>query len=494
MLRQLASAIESGIIGFRRACGQGVINGAGVARLGALVACAAAGLCGFAGLGALLVVPSAVALPAVLLSAVGVGALGLTALVLARSAVPNEVTTPQTPADHRSGEPAEDVGPWLVMTRAGVVRSCNLAQGGARFEDGDQVMDRIHVGDRVAWMRALSEARDSVEGTVAVDVRLNQAGLDGPQEFVPVRLMLWRGSDNDLAMMVAPQPAAAIEPDQSDAVVSPDTGYLADGNHLAMVGHELRTPLNAIIGFSELLRGDTIAALPVERQREYVALINDAASHLLSIVNAMLDVSKIDAGRYVINRESFDLRATVRDVADMVVPRAAEKSIHLNVHLEKVDGNANADRRAIKQILINLISNAIKFTPDQGCVTIEAETDSQSLYLTVADTGIGIAADDLSRLGQPFQQVDNSYTRQCEGTGLGLSLVKGLVGLHGGRLSIDSTPDVGTRVTVAIPFTDAQTAGAPSESRSAVTTLSRTQSDDGTKRDEGNEDASRRYG
>lgn len=495
VLRLLASAIENGVQGLRRAGGSVGPIGLGSANLGSFTALTAAGFCCAAGLVAVWVAPDAAALPTVLLSAFGTGTAGLLALVLARSGQTGDGSAPQGTVEQLGEQPDQPQGPWLTITRTGVVCEANRSAGDiAAFDNGDQMLDRVHVSDRVAWMRALSQVHDTSAGAVAIDIRLNRAGHETRQDFVPVRLVLWRHPGDVIAIVIAAKADDQAEPVQSDTMIIDGIGSTAGGTHLAMVGHELRTPLNAIIGFSELLRGDAIVALPADRQREYVTLINGAATHLLSIVNAMLDVSKIGAGRYVINRESFDLRATVHEVADMILPRASEKGTHLNLHLEKISGNAFADRRAIKQILINLVSNAVKFTPDQGCVTLEAETHAHALVLRVADTGIGIAAEDLHRLGQPFHQVDNSYTRRCEGTGLGLSLVKGLVGLHGGDVQMESTPDVGTQVTVTIPFDDAQAADRPSEQSAPIAKIYGIGAHEGSQQDEGNEDAPRRYG
>jgi len=313
---------------------------------------------------------------------------------------------------------------------------------------GHSLIDRIHVADRVGLLRALSGARQGASGPMAVAVRFNRLPPAEGQAFIDISMIVMPGRAGApvfVAMAVAPTVEA--EP-------APAPGSERDADRLAIVSHELRTPLNAIIGFSELLRGEASGLVPPARRGEYVDLIHEAATHLLSVVNTMLDVSKIGAGRYAISRESFDLGETIRSATTMLAPRAAAKGIHINLHLENVTAPATADRRAVKQIVINLLSNAIKFTPDDGCVTIEAASGPDGIVLTVADTGIGIAEDEIAKLGQPFRQVDNSYTRQCEGTGLGLSLVKGLAGLHSGDMRIESAPSIGTRVTVTLPAAD----------------------------------------
>lgn len=335
----------------------------------------------------------------------------------------------------------------VMLDPAGRVRRKVRLDLGGVFElaEGQPMLHRIHVADRVGFMRAVSSARTPGAGPVAIDVRVNRAPPSSEQDFVDVNMILMPSANaGDVALAVALD-------NGGETTAVPDPVPDGDSDRLAIVSHELRTPLNAIIGFAELLRGDAAVTLPPQRQRDYVGLIHGAATHLLSVVNTMLDVSKIGAGHYAISREPFDLGETISEAVSMLAPRARTKSIHVNLHLERVGDRAFADRRAVRQIALNLLSNAIKFTPENGCVTIEAETGAAGLVLTVADTGIGIDAGDIERLGQPFQQVDNSYTRTCEGTGLGLSLIKGLAGLHGGDMQIESTPAIGTRVTVRLP-------------------------------------------
>ncbi|MBO6637912.1 MAG: HAMP domain-containing histidine kinase [Roseitalea sp.] len=380
----------------------------------------------------------------------------LIALVTVRSVA----NWPAAGASVRSNMPvAADIGPVATSAPATVIEDTGevwrphdvAIDAIAPLDDGDRLLDRVHVGDRVAFLHAMARARSANAMPVGLNIRLNRAASGDRQNYEAATLVLC----GDPTGKVQANVAFDVEP----APLGEQTGAQEDVGQLAMVSHELRTPLNAIIGFADLIRGDALGSLPVARQREYGDLIHDAATHLLAVVNAMLDVSKIGAGRYTINREVFDLDCTVRDVAMMIAPRAQAKGIHVNLHLEKVATSAQADRRAVRQIVTNLLANAVKFTPQHGCVTIEAETNPEALVLTVSDTGIGISPEDIDKLGRPYAQIDNSYTRECEGTGLGLSLVKGLAGLHGGEMRIESTPDIGTRVTVRIPRDAPQTAG-----------------------------------
>lgn len=183
-----------------------------------------------------------------------------------------------------------------------------------------------------------------------------------------------------------------------------------------------------------------------------MTLIHDAAEHMLGLVNGLLDVSKIGAGKYVIHKEVFSFLEIVNEAASMLTTKAVEKEIRLNLRtsLENL-GDIFADRRAIKQVLINLLSNAIKFTPEKGCVTVDAWWDDHCLSFSVSDTGIGMSEEEQAQLFTAFSQIDNRATRKSEGTGLGLCLVKGLVGLHDGEVTVFSSRHVGTRMQVDLP-------------------------------------------
>jgi cell cycle sensor histidine kinase DivJ len=187
------------------------------------------------------------------------------------------------------------------------------------------------------------------------------------------------------------------------------------------------------------------------RQKEYVELVRDSGQHLLEVVTSILDVSRIEAGAYRTHPEPFRFVEAAQMCRSMMQLQADAKKIRLELRVAADAGEVNADRRAIQQILINLASNAIKFTPEGGEVALGARRVGSRLHFWVSDTGIGIAEEDLAIIGQPFVQVQNDYTRGFEGAGLGLSLVKGLVSLHDGTMSIDSAPGEGTTVSVSIP-------------------------------------------
>lgn len=237
---------------------------------------------------------------------------------------------------------------------------------------------------------------------------------------------------------------------------------------LATMSHELRTPLSAIIGFAELLHRELLIKAREPKHAEYCRLIHQSGEHLLSIVKDLLDVSKIESGRLDIVAEPFDLAEVARAALETVRPTAMAKQIALGLDLPADLPELDADRRATRQVLINLLSNAVKFTPPRGRVALEARRAGALVEITVVDTGIGIAAEHIAELGRPFYQVETSYARQNEGAGLGLSIVRGIVELHGGSLAIVSEPGKGSRFTVALPADAAGAdAGAAAPGRAA---------------------------
>jgi len=225
----------------------------------------------------------------------------------------------------------------------------------------------------------------------------------------------------------------------------------AKSEFLAMVSHELKTPLNAIIGFSDILAGQTLGPLGKDQYRDYAADIRDSGHYLLKIINDILDLSRIETGTLVLNEEAVELAATARSAVRIIAPRAEQAGLELSFQAEPGMAPVIVDERAIKQIIVNLLSNAVKFTPKDGKIELTIATISDRPTITVADTGIGIAPQELARIYEPFVQVDTSLARRYEGTGLGLTLTKRLVELHGGRLDLTSTVGSGTTVTVHLP-------------------------------------------
>lgn len=219
---------------------------------------------------------------------------------------------------------------------------------------------------------------------------------------------------------------------------------------LANMSHELRTPLNAINGFSDIMKKEMFGPLGDPRYREYISDILFSGQHLLSLINDILDMSKIEAGKMSLNSEPMSISDMITQVLRIVRGRADENRLKL-VHDEIDAHDIEADPRAVKQILLNLATNAIKFTPEGGTVTLKVEPKATGIIIHVSDTGIGISPEDISRLAQPFEQIDSQHSRKHEGTGLGLALSKSLVELHGGNFHITSTLGEGTTVTFTLP-------------------------------------------
>jgi len=225
----------------------------------------------------------------------------------------------------------------------------------------------------------------------------------------------------------------------------------AKSEFLANMSHELRTPLNAIIGFSEIMESEMFGPLGAGKYREYCGDIRGSGQFLLDVINDILDMSKIEAGRLRLDFEDLDLDALLADSMRVVSARAQNKQLQVDARISP-DLRLRADRRAVKQIFLNLLSNAVKFTPEGGRITVRGRTANQCLVLAIADTGIGIAKDALARLGRPFEQVESQLTKSHQGSGLGLAIAKSLAELHGGSMRIRSNPGNGTLVVVRLPL------------------------------------------
>jgi two-component system, cell cycle sensor histidine kinase PleC len=219
---------------------------------------------------------------------------------------------------------------------------------------------------------------------------------------------------------------------------------------LANMSHELRTPLNAIIGFSEIMESGMFGTLGSEKYQEYCHDILTSGHYLLEVINDILDMSKIEAGRMKLDMESLDLSKTLAESLRVVSGRADDKNLVVSADIEGTI-SVVADRRAIKQIIVNLLSNAVKFTPDGGKVTVRSRLLRDSIVLMIADTGIGIAPQSLARLGRPFEQVESQLTKTYHGSGLGLAIARSLTQLHGGTMRLRSRLGTGTVVCVSLP-------------------------------------------
>ena len=429
------------------------------------------------GLIALPVAPLALSVitsPAVALPAGVGGAVALTLAGAALAAIGGEgdpvsetqpATTPDDDLRALFENPLYDMMPGLVTLHnaRGQVMSIKgrdrteIARG-LRPLTGNGLIEQIHVSDRIKFLQAVDELR---QGEAGADIRVRFESLstqtDVASQFVNCRLLLGglRSADGDFAgffaQMIDCRDEQELERQLALRAADADAANEAKSRFLAAVSHELRTPLNAILGFSDILSGEYFGKLENDRQREYVSLINQSGNHLLAVVNTMLDMSKIEAGRYELMCEPFMVGDVAGACDAMLGLQARTKGVTLTTRVPRDAGELVADRRAVQQILINLVGNAIKFTHEGGVVSLDVERRGSEVRLIVSDTGIGIPEDKIELLGRPFMQVQNAYSRQYEGTGLGLSLVKGLVSLHGGRFEITSKLGEGSVMTVILP-------------------------------------------
>jgi two-component system cell cycle sensor histidine kinase PleC len=232
-----------------------------------------------------------------------------------------------------------------------------------------------------------------------------------------------------------------------------EQAYAAKSRFLANMSHELRTPLNAVIGFSEMIEQQMLGPIFNEKYVEYASSIKKSGHHLLDLISDILDMSKIEAGKHVLDPEELQIKNVVDRAIEMVTGRAKDENVRLRMPIfEHNDLQIIGDRRALTQVFLNLLSNAIKFTKGGGSVWMECYEHDEFVCFKICDTGVGIPPNKLASVLRPFEQASNEYTRDYEGTGLGLSITKELVEMHGGSLHIESTVGVGTTVSVRLPY------------------------------------------
>ena len=342
---------------------------------------------------------------------------------------------------------------------------------------GHRWFERVHVADRPAFLTAIAEA--AARGTeVSVEYRMRRGALaETDAQFVWVEMRCRAYDQGATDMRNAGRAVVAVTRDISDrkadalaveaARADAERANDAKSNFLATVSHELRTPLNAIIGFAEMLAQERDGGIDPARRKEYAGVIRDSGEHLLAVVNGILDVSRIESGNFAIHPEPFPLVPLIESCRDMLALKAEQAGVALKLDLAAGLPELVADKRAIRQVLLNLLSNAVKFTARDGSVAVVARRERGEVVFSVTDTGIGIADADIAQLGNPFFQVRSSYDRPYEGTGLGLSVVKGLVELHGGSVEFLSRVGEGTSVRVRLPLV------AVPETTMATTTVER---------------------
>lgn len=321
-------------------------------------------------------------------------------------------------------------------------------------------LDFVNVQDRVAVVHAISKAVE-YERQQAVELRCIEKlsgteNHDGAPTWLEMKLHTIETAPCEkpviLAIFSDISARKQVELDFAEANATAEQASIAKSRFLANTSHELRTPLNAILGFSELLNAPIMVNVGEEKRSEYNKLIHQSASHLLSVLNDILDVSKIESGNYEIEIENFSLSKCLTQTVAMMRGQAQLQNIDLvAVDFEDMPSIV-ADERAVRQIMINLISNAIKFSDKNSQIKISALRRARTVMLSVEDQGIGISTEHLENLGKPFFQADSKYDRKYEGTGLGLSVVRGLVELHNGEIYFNSARGKGTTVSITLPI------------------------------------------
>ena len=323
---------------------------------------------------------------------------------------------------------------------------------GLKGETGEGRSFEVQLADR-RWLQ-INERRTKDGGFVSVGTDITALKLQEERLRMSERELMMTVRDLQKERMLADQQAQRLA-DLADKYAREKTRAEAanrsKSEFLANMSHELRTPLNAIIGFSEVMLAQMFGPMGSDKYAEYSRDIHRSGQFLLDVINDILDMSKIEAGRMALECETLPVDAALDEVMRLITPRAFEGKV--TVEREVPQGfTLWADRRAFKQVLINLLSNAVKFTPEGGRITVAASAANGFMVIAIRDTGIGIPARDIEKLGRPFEQVENQFTKTRGGSGLGLAISRSFVELHGGTLTIRSTVGQGTEVTVTFPL------------------------------------------
>ncbi len=303
------------------------------------------------------------------------------------------------------------------------------------------------------WLH-ISERRTKDGGYVSVGtdittIKLHETKLMNSEQRLMETIANLRSSQHTLE--IQKQHVAELAEKYAEEKNRAEEANQTKSKFLANMSHELRTPLNAIIGFSEIMESGMFGPLGAERYHEYCRDIRASGLYLLDVINDVLDMSKIEAGRLKLDVDEFDLEPILADAMRVVSARAEDKQLTLTAEIAP-NIRVRADRRALKQIALNLLSNAVKFTPDQGHVVVRGRISGNYAIIAIQDSGIGIPKDALKKLGRPFEQVESQLTKTQHGSGLGLAIAKSLAKLHGGTMRIRSTLGIGTLVVVRLPL------------------------------------------
>jgi len=351
--------------------------------------------------------------------------------------LPDQAVAPGTPFDLVASAGSQPV----VRTQMSDARRNETARTfEARLDDG-------------RWLH-ISERRTNDGGFVSVGTDITALKRHEEKLLDSERRLMATVADlrnSQLALERQAQQLAFLAEQHAEQKRRAEDASQAKSEFLANMSHELRTPLNAIIGFSEIMESGMFGPLGAEKYHEYCRDIRESGNYLLDVINDILDMSKIEAGRARLELEEVDLAAIFAETIRVVSTRAEAKRLALNVEVSAAV-RLRADRRALKQIVLNLLANAVKFTPEGGRVTVRGRASAGTATIAIEDNGIGIPKEALNNLGRPFEQVESQLTKRHKGSGLGLAIAKSLVELHGGAIRIRSTQGVGTIVLVRLPI------------------------------------------
>jgi two-component system cell cycle sensor histidine kinase PleC len=343
------------------------------------------------------------------------------------------------------GLPDEAVAPGTNYDRV-IAAMTNPVLPDAQTTDGS-----IELADG-RWVQ-INERRMKDGGLVSIGTDITKIKLHEEKLIESERTLIARNvelTNSQQALEYQAQQLAELAQKYADEKSRAEEASQAKSDFLANMSHELRTPLNAIIGFSEIMESGMFGKLGSEKYYEYCTDIRASGVYLLDVINDILDMAKIEAGRMPVNIEAVRLEEIVSDAIRVVSVRAGEKNLVCRTRICD-DLTVRADRRAIKQILLNLISNSVKFTPEGGHIAVSAKRSGSSAFLVIEDSGIGISREALKKLGRPFEQVESQLTKTQAGSGLGLAIAKSLAELQGGRMRIRSIENVGTKVFLRLP-------------------------------------------
>ena len=333
---------------------------------------------------------------------------------------------------------------------------------------GAGMLQNIHIADRPTYMTALSNCLN-LNQAVNVEYRLKCPHSDDDEKmhfiWVEMRCRAIKDVFNPAVKQIISvtrdvTSRKAQEIALLEARERAEGANVAKTRFLANMSHELRTPLNAIIGFSDVLSMELCGKLENQKHKDYSCLINEAGNHLLSVVNNILDMSKIEVGNFTIFPDTFELEPLLSSCCQMVDQIAKDNCVEIVQDYEDDLEELYADSRAVRQMVLNLLSNAIKFSNLDEQIVLRTKRNDNFIMIEVEDHGIGIAPQDLPKLCNPFVQADSSYKREHEGVGLGLSVVKGLAQLHGGSFVLHSELGVGTKARIELPAGPSQQDGA----------------------------------